>query len=113
MVEKSGDQSESLDYYYFALPLVSTSSPLWYLIIVIIIKSHRFATVELFYFTADSKYNFHKITKCSSSRVHGLLTRWRGVLSTFLHTSIRHCWLSIEVLSCSYYYLRGFSFNSE
>lgn len=92
MVE-SGDQNESLDYYYyyFCIPgqvhqfIQSTTSQLWdphFTLPGCVIKSHRFATLELFYFTVDSKYNFHKITKCSSS----VCLFCSEVFSTFLHT---------------------------
>lgn len=88
-----GDQNESLDYYYYyCIPgqvhqfIQSTTSQLWdphSTLPGCVIKSHRFATLELFYFTVDSKYNFHKITKCSSS----VCLLCSEVFSTFLHTS--------------------------
>lgn len=111
-----GDQNESLDYYYYyyyCIPgqvhqfIRSTTSQLWdphYTLPGCVIKSHRFATLELFYFTVDSKYNFHKITKCSSS----VCLLCSKVFSTFLHTfsqSIRATTVQWKTYrGCSYYY---------
>lgn len=110
-----GDQNESLDYYYYyyCIPgqvhqfIRRSTSQLWdphSTLPGCVIKSHRFATLELFYFTVDSKYNFHKITKCSSS----VCLLCSEVFSTFLHTfsqSIRHhCPWKRRNRGCSYYY---------
>lgn len=78
------DQNESLDYYYYYC-IPGQVHQLWdphSTLPGCVIKSHRFATLELFYFTVDSKYNFHKITKCSSS----VCLLCSEVFSTFLHT---------------------------